>query len=141
MINNFKRYQSGLRLNEIYPLRKDGLCGCGCGRMLSGRRKRWATKQCTINAVIRFNIIKGDVKYIRNELYRRDKGKCARCETITYDWDADHILPVCEGGGGTDLTNFQTLCKPCHKLKTNENNIARRHTKRTSNKPKRFKRR
>jgi 5-methylcytosine-specific restriction endonuclease McrA len=129
MINNFKRYQSGLKMSEIYPTRKDGLCSCGCGVKLGGRRKRWATKQCSTKAVVRFKIIKGDIKYIRNELYRRDKGKCSNCGETTCDWDADHILPVCEGGGACELGNFQTLCKNCHKNKTNENNNNRRNTK------------
>jgi 5-methylcytosine-specific restriction enzyme A len=30
-------------------------------------------------------------------------------------WDADHILPVAEGGGECDLSNMRTLCIPCHK--------------------------
>ncbi len=33
-------------------------------------------------------------------------------------WDADHILPVAQGGGGCDLDNFQTLCVWCHREKT-----------------------
>ena len=33
-------------------------------------------------------------------------------------WEADHIVPVAEGGGETSLDNFQTLCVPCHKEKT-----------------------
>jgi 5-methylcytosine-specific restriction endonuclease McrA len=30
-------------------------------------------------------------------------------------WDADHILPVAEGGGECDLDNLRTLCLPCHR--------------------------
>ena len=30
-------------------------------------------------------------------------------------WDADHILPVAEGGGQCDLENLRTLCLPCHR--------------------------
>jgi len=33
-------------------------------------------------------------------------------------WQADHILPVSEGGGEADLTNFRTLCTPCHGRET-----------------------
>jgi 5-methylcytosine-specific restriction protein A len=29
-------------------------------------------------------------------------------------WDADHILPVAEGGGECDLGNMRTLCLKCH---------------------------
>ncbi len=33
-------------------------------------------------------------------------------------WDADHILPVAEGGGECDLDNIRTLCIRCHKAVT-----------------------
>lgn len=29
-------------------------------------------------------------------------------------WQADHILPVAQGGGGCGLENLRTLCVPCH---------------------------
>lgn len=32
--------------------------------------------------------------------------------------DIDHIVPVKLGGGGCWLSNYQPLCKPCHKTKT-----------------------
>jgi 5-methylcytosine-specific restriction enzyme A len=35
-------------------------------------------------------------------------------------WDADHIIPVIEGGGECNLSNFRTLCIPCHKSVTAE---------------------
>ena len=35
-------------------------------------------------------------------------------------WDADHILPVAEGGGQCDLENLRTLCLPCHREATAE---------------------
>lgn len=35
-------------------------------------------------------------------------------------WNADHILPVEFGGGGSTLSNFQTLCLACHKIKSRE---------------------
>jgi 5-methylcytosine-specific restriction enzyme A len=33
-------------------------------------------------------------------------------------WEADHIHPVHQGGGECGLDNYQTLCVPCHKMKT-----------------------
>ena len=29
-------------------------------------------------------------------------------------WQPDHIVPVAEGGGECDMSNFRTLCTPCH---------------------------
>lgn len=43
-------------------------------------------------------------------------------------WDVDHVLPVSEGGGPDQreyLSNLQTLCVPCHKLKTQADRIRR----------------
>lgn len=33
-------------------------------------------------------------------------------------WDADHIIPVVEGGGQCGLENYRTLCHICHKKAT-----------------------
>lgn len=33
-------------------------------------------------------------------------------------WDADHIVPVAEGGGECDLANMRTLCLKCHRAVT-----------------------
>lgn len=33
-------------------------------------------------------------------------------------WDADHIVPVIEGGGECDLSNLRTLCLKCHRAAT-----------------------
>lgn len=33
-------------------------------------------------------------------------------------WDADHIVPVAEGGGECDLSNMRTLCLKCHRMCT-----------------------
>jgi 5-methylcytosine-specific restriction endonuclease McrA len=35
-------------------------------------------------------------------------------------WDADHIVPVAEGGGECDLSNLRTLCLKCHRVRTAE---------------------
>ena len=33
-------------------------------------------------------------------------------------WQADHVLPVAEGGGDCSLHNIRTLCTPCHQKET-----------------------
>lgn len=86
--------------------------------------------------------------YLREQVFLRDKGVCSRCAVDTVDaarklrysrgdhrkrllrhwglrtrsrkslWDADHILPVSEGGGECDLNNIRTLCLRCHRIAT-----------------------
>jgi len=82
--------------------------------------------------------------YLREHVFARDKGVCAHCGVNTIAlrrdmrkldfaarrrflkdwklregsrkslWDADHIVPVAEGGGQCDLSNMRTLCLKCH---------------------------
>ncbi len=86
--------------------------------------------------------------YLREQVLLRDKGVCAQCSTDTIAalrqlrrsrganravllehwkpgrrrraslWDADHIVPVVEGGGECDLENIRTLCLRCHRAAT-----------------------
>ncbi len=86
--------------------------------------------------------------YLREMLFERDKGMCAVCTTDCRAallhlkklrgaaaakawmewglkrnsrqslWDADHIVPVVEGGGECDLSNIRTLCLKCHRAAT-----------------------
>lgn len=56
-------------------------------------------------------------KQIREELDRLipDPGWTSGRST---GWDADHIIPVAEGGLKLGLDNLRTLCHPCHKKET-----------------------
>jgi 5-methylcytosine-specific restriction protein A len=88
--------------------------------------------------------------YLREHVLLRDRGICAACGADTIAayrqmrrsrgrtrqsllehwglkmrsrkslWDADHILPVAEGGGECDLANIRTLCLRCHRAATTE---------------------
>ncbi len=88
--------------------------------------------------------------YLREQVFQRDRGMCAICRVDTYAayielkrsramqrqkllarwglkrmirkslWDADHIIPVVEGGGECDLANLRTLCLICHQKQTAE---------------------
>jgi 5-methylcytosine-specific restriction enzyme A len=53
---------------------------------------------------------------------RRDWGPWANSNGAF--WEADHIVPVVEGGGCCGLDNYRTLCLKCHKAETAE--LARR---------------
>ena len=82
--------------------------------------------------------------YLREMVFARDRGVCAACGIDTLSlrrdmrkldyaarreflkkwrlregsrksfWDADHVVPVSEGGGQCDLSNMRTLCLLCH---------------------------
>ena len=88
--------------------------------------------------------------YLREKVFERDKGVCAQCGADTLAlrrdlrkldyaarrrflkewrlqegtrksfWDADHIMPVAEGGGQCDLANMRTLCLLCHRNATSD---------------------
>lgn len=109
------------------------LC-CFCGDPIPKGRRDWCGDQC----VLRYGIASGDHGLIRSELWRRDKGVCALCgsqcacnvrdrmwtpdgwvKSTEIPWDADHIVPLVEGGGHS-LDNLRTLCHPCHKRVTRE---------------------
>ena len=85
--------------------------------------------------------LRTDPGYLREQVFRRDKGVCAVCgvntEVLRKEkrkldyaarkkfekewgkrrslWDADHVVPVAEGGGECDLSNMRTLCLKCHR--------------------------
>jgi 5-methylcytosine-specific restriction enzyme A len=64
------------------------------------------------------------VKRARTEQERRDRAEFRQryrwfFRRRTY-WDADHIVPVVEGGGECTMTNIRTLCVPCHQRVTKE---------------------
>jgi 5-methylcytosine-specific restriction endonuclease McrA len=92
--------------------------------------------------------LRSDPGYLRECVFERDRGVCAVCGIDTLAefshmkrlrgtgrlarfaawglrpgsrrslWDADHIVPVVEGGGECDLDNLRTLCLKCHRKAT-----------------------
>ena len=88
--------------------------------------------------------LRTDAGYLREQVFDRDRGVCAECGVDTealrkskrkldyaarrvfekewglrrHLWDADHIVPVIEGGGECDLSNMRTLCLKCHRATT-----------------------
>jgi len=94
--------------------------------------------------------LRTDPGYLREQVFARDRGVCAVCrrdtEALRKDfrkldyrsrrqflkewgvkettrrslWDADHVVPVAEGGGECDLANMRTLCLKCHRAVTAE---------------------
>ena len=97
--------------------------------------------------------------YVREQVLLRDKGICAACGVDTINefrrlryargdkraqllihwglakrhrkslWDADHIVPVAEGGGECDLNNIRTLYLRCHREATRQLRVRLRPVK------------
>ena len=76
-------------------------------------------------------MIRTSAAHVRRRVFERDHGICAVCSVDTVQrcrrkraqgtghlWQADHIVPVVEGGGECNLDNFRTLCTGCHKAAT-----------------------
>lgn len=81
----------------------------------------------------------------RHAVWKRDQGICAICRVdasknkpdntwTSHTWEADHVVPVCEGGHDT-LANARTLCTPCHKKTTAEMRRRQAQAKRTAIQP------
>lgn len=56
---------------------------------------------------------------IKQQVHERDEWTCKHCGVVTMQLECDHIINQAEGGTD-DLSNLQSLCKPCHDIKTLE---------------------
>ena len=119
-LNKSQRKQTKLKMSNLFPKPRKGKCRCGCRKKVKPPRRLWATYECNWRAYEYYSLIRGYSKAIRRFVYERDKGICKHCDLkcAPRNWEADHIIEVVNGGGGCDLSNFQTLCRKCHKKKT-----------------------
>lgn len=112
-----KRFQSNLKTKDVFPIRMDKLCACGCGRTRPGLRRRWATEDCNARALRTMHVLHADGPTIGYYLEDLHGSQCAECEG-SGPFDVDHIIEVADGGGGRWLDNYQLLCHECHVKKT-----------------------
>jgi 5-methylcytosine-specific restriction enzyme A len=73
-------------------------------------------------------LVRSSAAYARQCVELRDQGRCGSCGVVTRTWQADHIVPVCEGGGECGLDGLRTLCTACHARETAA--LARRRAER-----------
>jgi len=55
---------------------------------------------------------------VRFTVWRRDKGKCVKCQSQK-NLEFDHIIPVSKGGSNT-ARNIQILCEKCNRKKSDK---------------------
>ena len=112
-----------------YYVQEKGICRW-CGKKIIENkvhktRKTWH-KDCATDYMIIFHSTEA-----RKHIWKRDKGKCNGCgkQCTRRGWDLDHIKPLLEQKGLKEdeldwtyygLENMQTLCRPCHREKTNK---------------------
>ncbi len=53
---------------------------------------------------------------VRNEVWRRDQGKCVQCNSVR-NLEFDHLIPLSKGGSNT-ARNLQLLCETCNRKKS-----------------------
>ncbi len=58
--------------------------------------------------------------WVRKDVLRRDGYRCSICKQRfrKRELDVDHIIPVQMGGKLFDKDNLRTLCRSCHRKKT-----------------------
>lgn len=136
----------GRAAREELPTGETGRCLCRwCALEVPRGRFTFCSDWCVHEWRLRSN-----PGYLREQVLRRDKGICSDCGIDTLSayrqmrkargarraallarwglkrvtrrslWDADHILPVAEGGGECDIANIRTLCLLCHRKVTAE---------------------
>ena len=68
-------------------------------------------------------------KETRAIVYKRDRGVCVWCDSLSHRWHVDHIKPLVEQKGKSvkeldysywGMDNLQTLCSNCHRMKTSD---------------------
>src|SRR4051812_11419025 len=76
-VQPFKRRQlpQSIGMQVMFP-KHAGICSCGCGQKLQGRRTRWATDECASFATDVYYIIYGRTEVIRFYLKHYYGRKC-----------------------------------------------------------------
>lgn len=92
--------------------------------------------------------LRTDPSHLRERVLERDRGVCASCgldciaewrrikrlkgyarPKVLADWrlggrkslwEADHVVPIADGGGECDLSNMRTLCLRCHRARNSK---------------------
>lgn len=122
------------------------------------RRSTFCSPECVEQHKLRSN-----PQFVARKLNERDHGVCAICriDTVALQkeqtqlrrqhqptsvpswwfgrrrwWDADHIVPVIEGGGLCGLDNYRTLCIKCHQEETKKLAARRAEARRSQQKHK-----
>jgi 5-methylcytosine-specific restriction protein A len=103
--------------------RDGGICA-GCGVDMHTLRHRFDRVMRRLFARGHFDLMEAFGKHyiskgypVHGGYYKRGRWFNPYQSSRTW-WEADHILPVVEGGGECGLDNYRTLCVLCHKAES-----------------------
>lgn len=60
------------------------------------------------------NVVKAHREWTRAKPPASDRAARKAWRSARPRWEADHIVPVADGGGECGLENYRLLCRPCH---------------------------
>lgn len=125
-LDPFKRTQGRIPFDALIPITPDGICDCGCDKPLTGRRRRWATDQCSMFIEHIWQILYGNPRRIKTYIKKYHGNHCSVCgaDGRQVKLQLEHTVPVKLGGGACWLNNFSLMCLSCHAPKTKLDLIA-----------------
>jgi 5-methylcytosine-specific restriction enzyme A len=96
-------------------------------RLTSIKPKVATLKQCKVAPSATASIGGRPWARIRARIMRRDKFLCQAClpDRVSNAHEVDHIIPRHMGGGDNE-ENLQALCRACHAVKSDAEEVARR---------------
>ena len=98
---------NGRYLRDCVYKRDKGICN-----ICKNDTKKTASEALQLNTKEKEEFLKKYNISLKRKIWKRKHGGGL--------WDADHIIPVKEGGGQCGLDNLRTLCINCHKTVTKE---------------------
>jgi hypothetical protein len=119
-----ERNESGLPVcrwcrGVVAPPRRT-FCGEACVHEWKVRSSPWYARQqvkkrdkgtCRLCG---FNVVKAHREWTRAKPPAGDRAARRAWRAARPRWEADHIVPVADGGGECGLENYRLLCRPCH---------------------------
>src|SRR3989338_945277 len=104
-----------------------------CKGSLPKRHRKYCSVECSdsfYNREVEPHIF--DWSNIRLKILRRDDYSCVKCGGLAID--VDHVIAIVNGGAEFDESNLQSLCRPCHAVKSGRDrktaNLQKKVTKR-----------
>jgi hypothetical protein len=73
-----KRYLIDLRIDDVLPPLENSANCRYCQKQLSGRQTKWCSKECNYKGFDDLMFAKGSSKHLREKVFARDKGICAK---------------------------------------------------------------